>query len=69
MTLGEGWQLMKIRGIPLRIHPTWFAILLVVTLAAHSSYSAQFSSSVGICGHLGSLVSLRVAPVRIGGSA
>jgi Zn-dependent protease len=47
MTLGEGWQLMKIRGIPLRIHPTWFAILLVVTLAAHSSYAAQFSSSVG----------------------
>ena len=47
MTLGEGWQLMKIRGIPLRIHPTWFAILLVVTLAAHSSYAAQFRSSVG----------------------
>ena len=47
MALGEGWQLMKICGIPIRIHPTWFAILLLVTLAAHSSYVEQFKTSLG----------------------
>lgn len=47
MILGQGWQVLKIRGIPLRIHPTWFFILVVLTMAGHSSYSAQFSSSVG----------------------
>ena len=30
--MGEGWQLMQIRGIPLRVHPSWFIILVVFTL-------------------------------------
>lgn len=30
--VGEGWQLLKIRGIPLRIHPSWFVILALTTV-------------------------------------
>ncbi len=30
--MGDGWQLMRIRGIPLRVHPSWFIILVVFTL-------------------------------------
>ncbi len=29
--MGEGFQLLRIRGIPLRIHPSWFLILALVT--------------------------------------
>ena len=36
--MGEGWQLFKIRGIPLRIHPTWFVILFVATVAFEQHY-------------------------------
>lgn len=36
--MGEGWQLFTIRGIPLRIHPTWFVILLLATLAFEQQY-------------------------------
>jgi len=36
--VGEGWQLFKIRGIPLRIHPTWFVILLLATVAFEQEY-------------------------------
>ncbi len=38
MAVGEGWQLFKIRGIPLRIHPTWFVILFVATVAFEQHY-------------------------------
>lgn len=38
MAVGEGWQLLKIRGIPLRIHPTWFVILFVATMAFEQHY-------------------------------
>ncbi len=27
----DGWELMRIKGIPLRIHPSWFLILLLFT--------------------------------------
>ncbi|MFQ6539060.1 site-2 protease family protein [Aphanothece stagnina] len=37
--MGEGWQLLKIRGIPLRIHPSWFVILLVATAAFQQHYA------------------------------
>jgi len=36
--VGEGWQLFRVRGIPLRIHPTWFLILLAATLAFERHY-------------------------------
>jgi len=37
--VGEGWTLLKVRGIPLRIHPSWFVILLLATLAFQQHYS------------------------------
>jgi Zn-dependent protease len=41
--VGEGWQLLKIRGIPLRIHPSWFVIVLLATLAFQQHYSQALS--------------------------
>lgn len=38
--LGDGgWQLLTIRGIPLRIHPSWFVVLLLATMAFQSNYA------------------------------
>ena len=31
--MGDGWQLIRICGIPLRIQPSWFIILVLLTLA------------------------------------
>ena len=42
--MGEGWQLMRIRGIPLRIHPSWFLILALATVAFQQQYSQQFAA-------------------------
>lgn len=39
MAVGEGWQFLKIRGIPLRIHPSWLVILLLITMAFQQRYS------------------------------
>ncbi len=44
--MGEGWQLLKIRGIPLRIHPSWFVILLLATAAFQQDYTASLASSL-----------------------
>ncbi len=30
----EGWELLKIKGIPLRVHPSWFFILVLFTWTA-----------------------------------
>ena len=43
--MGEGWQLLKIRGIPLRIHPSWFVILGLATVAFQQQYSQQLKAS------------------------
>ena len=43
--MGEGWQLLKIRGIPLRIHPSWFVILGLATVAFQQQYSQQLNAS------------------------
>jgi Zn-dependent protease len=42
--VGEGWQLLKIRGIPLRIHPSWFVILALATLAFQQQYRIQLAA-------------------------
>jgi Zn-dependent protease len=42
--VGEGWQLMRIRGIPLRIHPSWFVILGLATVIFQQQYSQQLST-------------------------
>jgi len=44
--VGEGWQLLKIRGIPLRIHPTWFIILVVATLAFEGGFRLALGGTV-----------------------
>ena len=43
--MGEGWQLLKIRGIPLRIHPSWFVILGLATMVFQQQYSQQLKAS------------------------
>ena len=46
MAVGEGWQLLTIRGIPLRIHPTWFVILSLATLAFEQQYRTSLGGGV-----------------------
>lgn len=41
----EGWQLITIRGIPLRIHPSWFLILAVATMAFRQHYTTGLGGS------------------------
>ncbi|WP_398319369.1 site-2 protease family protein [Vulcanococcus sp.] len=43
--MGEGWQLLSIRGIPLRIHPSWFVILALATVAFQQQFSRQLSQA------------------------
>jgi Zn-dependent protease len=45
--VGEGWQLLTIRGIPLRIHPSWFVILLLATAAFQQQYAQQLRDPLG----------------------
>ena len=45
--VGEGWQLLTIRGIPLRIHPSWFVILALATLAFQQQYSEELAGRSG----------------------
>ncbi len=46
MPVGEGWQLLTIRGIPLRIHPSWFVILLLATLAFQQQYALSLGNQL-----------------------
>ena len=32
------WEVMKIKGIPLRIHPSWFLVFLYFTLSARDQF-------------------------------
>ncbi|MEY2645034.1 MAG: hypothetical protein RLZZ611_1683 [Cyanobacteriota bacterium] len=41
--MGEGWQVLSIRGIPLRIHPSWFVILVLATLAFQQQYGQELA--------------------------
>lgn len=40
----EGWQIARLWGIPLRIHPTWLVILLISTVAFQRDYHPAGSS-------------------------
>jgi Zn-dependent protease len=44
--VGEGWQLLRIGGIPLRIHPTWFLILFAATLAFERQYRLSLGEAL-----------------------
>jgi Zn-dependent protease len=46
--VGEGWQLLTIRGIPLRIHPSWFVILALATVAFQQQYAQELAAQAGI---------------------
>ncbi|WP_320668426.1 site-2 protease family protein [Prochlorococcus sp. MIT 1307] len=35
----EGWELLRIRGIPLRVHPSWFVILILFAWTAQGQIS------------------------------
>ncbi len=48
--MGDGWQLLKIRGIPLRIHPSWFVILILATLAFQQQYGLQLAGQASAAG-------------------
>ncbi len=41
--MGDGWELLKIGGIPLRVHPSWFVILALTTVM----FQAQLAAGVG----------------------
>ncbi len=41
--MGDGWQLFKIRGIPLRIHPSWFLIVVLATMGFQQQYAARLA--------------------------
>jgi len=43
--VGEAWQLLSIRGIPLRIHPSWFIILVLATVAFADQYRISLGGS------------------------
>ena len=40
----EGWELLRIKGIPVRIHPSWFVILILFAWTA----KVQISDSVEV---------------------
>lgn len=48
--MGEGWLLLKIRGIPLRIHPNWFVILGLATVSFEQQYGARFAGQASVLG-------------------
>ena len=48
--MGEGFQLLRIRGIPLRIHPSWFVILALATLSFQQQYGQQALWGAGVPG-------------------
>lgn len=48
--MGEGFQLLRIRGIPLRIHPSWFVILALATLGFQQQYDQQALLGPGVPG-------------------
>ncbi|MDP6172149.1 MAG: site-2 protease family protein [Prochlorococcaceae cyanobacterium ETNP2_MAG_10] len=46
--MGEGWQLMKIQGIPLRVHPSWFVVLLLFTWISQKQVLAATETSLPV---------------------
>ena len=42
------WEVTKIRGIPLRIHPSWFLVFLYFTLSARDQFETLLDSQTSI---------------------
>ena len=44
--MGEGWQLLKIRGIPLFIQPSWLVSVVLFTMIFQSRFAATVTPAV-----------------------
>ncbi len=44
--MGDSWELAKVFGIPLRLHPTFFLLLGMLTYGSHSYFSQNFASVI-----------------------
>ena len=44
----EGWELMRIGGIPLRVHSSWFVILLLFTWTSQGQISRVSDAALPI---------------------
>ncbi|MFN5194040.1 MAG: site-2 protease family protein, partial [Cyanobacteriota bacterium] len=44
--MNEGWQLFSVRGIALRIHPSWFVILVVLTLGFQQTFGPTLGAAL-----------------------
>ena len=44
----EGWEILRIRGIPLLVHPSWFLILMLFTWTAEGQVSNASQSELPI---------------------
>nr|WP_041710944.1 site-2 protease family protein [Prochlorococcus marinus] len=42
------WEVLKIRGIPLRIHPSWFLVFLYFTLSAKDQFETLLNGQASI---------------------
>ncbi|WP_269604955.1 site-2 protease family protein [Prochlorococcus marinus] len=42
------WEVMKIRGIPLRIHPSWFLVFLYFTLSARDQFESLLDGQASV---------------------
>jgi len=56
--VGEGWQLLKIGGIPLRIQPSWLFAVVLFTVIFQSDYATSAEVDVGRSWGLGLLTTL-----------
>jgi Zn-dependent protease len=45
--VAEGWQLFKVRGIPVRVQPSWFVILALVTVVMERYYRDLLAPTLG----------------------
>ncbi len=46
----EAWELMRIKGIPLRVHPSWFVVLLLFTWTAQAQVTSITESPLPFWG-------------------
>jgi len=46
--VNDGWQILKIGGIPLKVHPSWFVILLLATSAFAQHYGLNTKIAVPV---------------------
>ncbi len=44
----QSWQLMRIKGIPLLVHPSWFLILILFTWTAEGQVSKVSGSTLPV---------------------